>query len=213
MSKSNSNKWSTSGILIYLVQFARVITLFWLLMYPVVLLLQILDLTAISIFKLDMTVHLQGLNSYYEFYEQQYPLMHNQVVTLEFTPLGYPMENKWLYYLAYIMQIGLYAAIFYGLTLIKNILSSLKQNNPWDEENSSRLRIISYLLLIAFPYMYSIDWLAYLIAQELSLPTKIHLVPPFFPEWSLLIAGFIVLLVAHLFKQGTRIYEEQKLTI
>lgn len=213
MSNWNSNNWNTSGILIYLVQFARVITLFWLLMYPVVLLLQILDLTAISIFKLDMTVHLQGLNSYYEFYEQQYPLMHNQMVTLEFTPLGYPMENKWLYYLTYTMQIGLYAAIFYGLTLIKDILNSLKKDNPWDAENSSRLRIIGYLLLIAFPYLYAIDWLAYLIAQELSLPSKIYLVPPFFPEWSLLIAGGIVLLVAHIFKEGTEIYEEQKLTV
>jgi len=205
--------WRISRFLIYIVQFARFITLFWLMMYPVVLLLQIFDLTAVSIFKLDMTVHLQGLNNYYEFYGQQYPLMHNQVATLEFTPLGYPMENKWLYYLAYSMQMGLYGAIFYGLTLVKNILSSLKNKNPWNKENSSNLTIVGYLLIIALPYMYTIDWLAYLIAQELNLPSKINLLPPISPKWELALAGFIVLLVAHLFKEGTRIYEEQKLTV
>lgn len=213
MSNWLKNNWNLSRFLIYIVQFARFIILFWLLMYPVVLLLQIFDLTAISIFKLDMTVHLQGLNNYYEFYGQQYPLMYNQVVTLEFTPLGYPIENKWIYYLAYSMQIGLYIAIFYGLTLIKNILSSLKRNQPWNKENSSNLRIVGYLLIIALPYMYAIDWLAFLIAQGLNLPSKINLLPPISPKWELALAGFIVLLVAHLFKEGTRIYEEQKLTV
>ena len=110
------------------------------------------------------------------------------------------------------MLLGLDGIILYGLTLLKRILRSIRREKPWSKQNSKNLRIIGYLMVLAVPYKYSIGWLSYLIIQQVKLPESISLLwPPV--AWELGLAGLAVLLVAYIFEEGTRLYEEQKLTV
>ncbi len=122
------------------------------------------------------------------------------------------LQNKWSYYLASIMTIGLDGIILYGLTLLGRILRSLRREEPWNNQNSKNLKIIGYLMLLAVPYKYGIGWLSYLMINQIQLPESISLFwPPI--AWELGLAGLAVLLVAFIFEEGTRLYEEQKLTV
>jgi len=122
------------------------------------------------------------------------------------------LKNMWPYYLASAMTIGLDALVLYGLSLLKSILETLKLEKPWKDRNSKNLKTIGYLILLAVPYKYSIGWLTYLIVDQIQLPERISLLwPPI--AWELGLAGLAVILVAYIFEEGTRLYEEQKLTV
>ena len=126
--------------------------------------------------------------------------------------LNTEIENKWCYYIASLMTIGLDGIILYGLTLLKRILESLRQEDPWNDHNSTNLKVIGYLMLFAVPYKHGIGWLTYLMVDQIQLPENISLFwPPI--AWELGLAGLAVLLVAYIFEEGTRLYEEQKLTV
>ncbi|MDZ7658950.1 DUF2975 domain-containing protein [Fodinibius sp.] len=92
------------------------------------------------------------------------------------------------------------------------MLRSLRREEPWNKQNSKYLKTIGYLMLLAVPYKYGIGWLSYLMIDQIQLPESISLLwPPI--AWELGLAGLAVLLVAYIFEEGTRLYEEQKLTV
>lgn len=122
------------------------------------------------------------------------------------------LQNKWSYHLASIMKIGLDGIILYGLSLLKRILRSLRREQPWDQQNYTNLKTIGYLMLLAIPYKYGIGWLSYITIQQIKLPEKASLLwPPV--HWEIGLAALAIILVAYIFKEGTRLYEEQKLTV
>lgn len=104
------------------------------------------------------------------------------------------------------------ALSLYGLTLLRRILRSLRRQDPWTDQNSTNLKTIGYLMLLAVPYQYAIGWLSYLTVQQVQLPESVSLFWPPFP-WEIGLAGLAVILVAYIFEECTRLYEEQKLTV
>ena len=139
-------------------------------------------------------------------------ILSSSVLETSTSTEGIEFPNKWCYYLASLLTIGLNGIVLYGLTLLGHILRSLRRQDPWSDQNSKNLRMIGYLMLFTVFYKYGIGWLSYLMIKQIQLPTSISLIwPPV--AWELGLAGLAVILAAYIFEEGTRLYEEQKLTV
>ncbi|MDZ7808435.1 MAG: DUF2975 domain-containing protein [Gracilimonas sp.] len=98
------------------------------------------------------------------------------------------------------------------LLLLSRIIKSIIQENPFEQKNSFRLYAMGGLLI----FLSVVDVLhGYLIANALStLPMKSSLhFSPIIEIDVLIFFGLILLLLGYVFKEGNRIYEEQKLTV
>ncbi len=102
--------------------------------------------------------------------------------------------------------------LFLFFFILTRILKSVVQKNPFEKENSKRLYIMGALLfaLAAVNILHG-----YLIANALTalaLEPSVTFSPVIEIDF-LLFFGLVLLLLGYVFKEGARIYEEQKLTV
>lgn len=205
------NNWSIAGFLLFLTQFAWSIYLIAIVIYSILFLFDIFLSSAMGFHELPIRIHIQDFSEVLANNEPE-TIFQSSILETNASLLGTELKSTWSYYLASVMTIGLYGITLYGLTLLKRILRSLRRKQPWDKKNSRNLRIIGYLMLLAVPYKYGIGWLSFLTIQHIQLPEKVSLLwPPV--AWEIGLAGLTIILVAYIFKEGTRLYEEQKLTV
>ncbi|WP_295791972.1 DUF2975 domain-containing protein [Mucilaginibacter sp.] len=105
----------------------------------------------------------------------------------------------------------LFAVVIMVTYQLKTIFSNFKQDIPFNEANISRIRNIAFVLMA-----YSgVQWLFIVVENQVLTSNlkweHIHLTYSFNFSW--LITGVILLVVAEIFKQGTLLDNEQKLTI
>jgi len=206
------NDWSIAGFLLFWAQFAWAIYLLTFVLYSITFLLGILfDFEVFTPFDLPARFEIQDFTELVT-NSGTTDIFESPIVEINVSTIGTDIQQTWTNSLASVMVLGLNGIILYGLTLLKRILQSLQREQPWNKQNSKDLRIIGYLMVLAVPYKYAIGWLSYLSIQQVQLPESISLLwPPI--AWELGLAGLAVLLVAYIFEEGTRLYEEQKLTV
>jgi hypothetical protein len=212
------NDWSIAGFLLFFAQLAWAIYLISFVVFSIIFLIGITGMligtfATEPITFLDLPARFE-IQDFAELVEssQSVDFFESPILELNISSIGTELQYNWSYTLANIMILGLDGIILYGLTLLKRILRSLRREEPWNKQNSKNLRVIGYLMVLAVPYKYSIGWLSYLTIEQVKLPESIALLwPPV--AWELGLAGLAVLLVAYIFEEGTRLYEEQKLTV
>jgi hypothetical protein len=214
-SKWFKNDWSIAGFLLFLAQFAWATYLIRIVIYSIIFLFGTYGMLfggdLIGFYDLPARFEIQDFAELVANSETT-DIFESPVLEINVSALGTELSNQWTYYLANAMILGLDGIILYGLTLLKRILQSLRREDPWDDGNSKNLKIIGYLMVLAVPYKYAIGWLSYLVIQQAQLPESVSLLwPPIALEIGL--AGLAVILVAYIFEEGTRLYEEQKLTV
>lgn len=212
------NDWSIAGFLLFCAQFAWALYLISFVLYSAFFLLGMFGML-FGIFA-TQPIGFFDLPARFEILEFEEvvgeseisDIFESPILEISASTIGTELHNKWTYTLANLMIIGLDGIILYGLTLLRRILRSIRREDPWSEENFSDLKKIGYMMLLALPYKYGIGWLSYITIQDLQFPENISLLwPPI--AWELGLTGLAVLLVAYIFEEGTRLYEEQKLTI
>ena len=112
-------------------------------------------------------------------------------------------------HLVRVLRMVVLASFLFFLT---RIIKSIIQKNPFEQQNSVRLYAMGGLLI----FLSAVNVLhGYLIADALStLPMENNLnFSPVIEIDVLIFFGLILLLLGYVFKEGTRIYEEQKLTV
>lgn len=205
------NDWSIAGFLLFFAQIAWAIYLISIVVYSIFFIIELFLVSSMGIFELPARL---SIDQFSELIANSNAdrIFQSSIFETNIDVLGIDIQNNWSYYLVYLMNIGLDGIILYGLSLLKHILESLQKEQPWSKQNSKNLRVIGYLMLLAVPYHYGIGWLSYLTIQQVQLPESISLLwPPV--TWELGLTGLAVLLVAYIFEEGTRLYEEQKLTV
>lgn len=205
------NDWSIAGFLLFIAQFAWAVYLISIVMYSLFFLAQLFGLPMAVFFDLPARINIVDLNEFISG-QEELTIFQNSTFQTDIHAINENLQNKWSYHLASAMKVGLHGIALYGLSLLKRILRSLRREQPWDQQNSTNLKTIGYLMLLAIPYKYGIGWLSYLTIRQMALPEKVSLLwPPV--AWDIGLAGLAVILVAYIFEEGTRLYEEQKLTV
>ncbi len=217
-SKWFKNNWSIAGFLLFWAQFAWAIYLISFVLYSIFFLLGIFGMLfgvfgtePIGFFDLPARFEIQDFAEVVA-NSGTTDIFESPILEINVSTFGTELQNKWIYSLANVMILGLDGIILYGLTLLKRILRSLRREDPWNDQNSKYLKTIGYLMLLIVPYKYAIGSLSYLMIQQIQLPEKVSLLWPSV-SWEIGLAGLSVILVAYIFEEGTRLYEEQKLTV
>lgn len=204
--------WSAAGFLNFFAQLAWAFYLVVFALYSVTYLLHIVGIFPGIAWDLTVRIRLENFDELYDMGEVGVSVLTNSLMNINMNTLSVAVQNSWLYHLAAILKLGLYAAALYGLTLVKRILKSIIDDKPWQAQNTRRLNIIGYLMVLAVPYQYGIDWVTYFIAQDTTLPAQISILPPV-ASFEIGLAGVVVGLVAYMFNKGTQLHEEQQLTV
>ncbi|KAA5546412.1 DUF2975 domain-containing protein [Adhaeribacter rhizoryzae] len=111
-----------------------------------------------------------------------------------------------------VMWIGF--AISLGITnLLRKIFDSLTDNNPFVVENAQRLRQIALLIILIAPITFMRDlFLNWYLRQNFVIDgsaIQTHLTLDF----KTIFIGLILLIIAEIFRIGTRLKEDQELTV
>lgn len=110
-----------------------------------------------------------------------------------------------------LLQLGGLLMMLWGLTKLKLILYSMREESPFTPLNARRLRIISLLVLSGGPLRYGYDWLSMHLFHA-AAGSGIPLADPRFQPLYIWI-GLLLLIISEVFRIGTKMYEEQKLTV
>lgn len=205
------NDWTIAGFLLFWAQLGWAIYFISILFGSIIFLIELFLGSSFGLHELTARIHVDQFSTLIVNSEAE-NIFQKSIFETTIDTMDIELQNKWSYYLASAMTIGLDGLILYGFTLLKRILETLRLKDPWNDQNSKNLKTIGYLMLLGVPYKYSIGWLTYLIVDQVQLPEHISLFwPPI--SWELGLAGLAVLLVAYIFEEGTRLYEEQKLTV
>lgn len=204
--------WSTAGFLNFFAQLAWAAYLLILIIYTAMYLLHLFGVFPGVLWDLSVRVSLENFEQVFGINESGVNVFTNSSMSVNLSSLNEAYQSSWLYHLAVILKLGLYGAALYGLTLVKRILKSIMDKKPWQEQNTKRLNIIGYLMVLAVPYNYGIGWMTYLLVQSTELPENVSLLWPIF-HLEIGLAGVVVGLVAYLFNEGIKLHEEQKLTV
>ena len=92
--------------------------------------------------------------------------------------------------------------------LLKKILNSLSEGIPFTMENSKRIRLISYAIMVLSPLGFIFNLLTDNIGQSKSFSVSLS-----FSDLATLFLGLIIFIIAEIFKEGYRMQEEQKLIV
>ncbi|PAU94853.1 hypothetical protein CK503_05110 [Aliifodinibius salipaludis] len=205
------NDWNIAGILLFFAQLAWAVYFISILFGAIFFLLEIFVGSPLGIQELTVRIRVHQFSDLIA-NSRVDGIFQKSIFETSIDPIKADLKQTWSYYLASIMTLGLYGLAMYGLTLLKHILRNLRRQQPWSAQNSKNLKTIGHLMVLAVPYKYAIGWLSYLTIHHIELPANTSLIwPPV--AWELGLAGLAVLLVAYILEEGTRLYEEQKLTV
>lgn len=114
-------------------------------------------------------------------------------------------------YLLLLLNYFDYGFLVFGLFLFSGIMKSVTEKEPFRKKNIRRLYIIGIMVILAPLYFALKQWAvtslisgSYLQGIELSWNLN---------DTNLILAGILIIVLGYVFKEGARIYEEQKLTV
>ena len=140
--------------------------------------------------------------------------IRNATLELNAGKLHFTQDKTWgsVFFSLIGMWIGF--AISLGITnLLRKIFDSLTDDNPFITENAQRLRQIALLIILIAPLSFMRDlFLNWYLRQNFVIDgsaIQTHLTLDF----KTVFIGLILLIIAEIFRIGTRLKEEQELTV
>jgi hypothetical protein len=105
------------------------------------------------------------------------------------------------------------ATFIFCAFLVWRIFQSVANDDPFSKANYKRLFIVGWIFILAdffaFGRAYYIDWLAF----DTFASESFKLIRTTGDISTLMIIGIVIIVIGYVFKEGHRIYEEQKLTV
>lgn len=103
------------------------------------------------------------------------------------------------------------AALIFGLFIFSGIMKSVTKEEPFQRKNIRRLYIIGVMVMLAPFYFTLKQWIvASLIEGSYLQGIEITWYPN---DTNLIMAGIFIIVLGYVFKEGARMYEEQKFTV
>lgn len=104
-----------------------------------------------------------------------------------------------------------YGALVFGLFLFSNIMKSVTEKEPFRPKNIRRLYVIGGMVMLAPLYFALQQWAVTSLIKGSYLPgITLHWN---LEDTNLILAGILIIVLGYVFKEGARMYEEQKLTV
>lgn len=127
--------------------------------------------------------------------------------------LRFPVRNDAFFSASMLLIVVFCGFLLWVLTLLRHIFRSLSQGRPFVPENARRLRwvgvsvVVCELARAALVYFWS-----YYTSLHFSA-NGLRFVPSTDLNGMTIISGFAILVIAEVFREGTRLQEDQSLTI
>ncbi|MEQ8525249.1 DUF2975 domain-containing protein [Gracilimonas sp.] len=108
---------------------------------------------------------------------------------------------------------------FIILFMLSKVLRSVAEGDPFQAKNSSHLYVIGWTLIISsiinisFQFMSAGHFISLPLFSDLALPEGIDITSLNLFGKDFLMNGIFIIVLGYVFKEGARIYEEQKLTV
>ena len=115
------------------------------------------------------------------------------------------------YYNTVMIFAGLIIAVIF--LFASKILKNVAEGSPFDKRNPRYLFIVGWILLTASILYMSSIYLPMPLLEDIVLTDGIRVKSILINEQNSMIGGFMCLVLGYVFKEGNRIYEEQKLTV
>lgn len=114
-------------------------------------------------------------------------------------------------YLLILLDYFDYTALVFGLFIFSGIMKSVTKEEPFQRKNIRRLYIIGVMVMLAPFYFTLKQWIvASLIEGSYLQGIEITWYPS---DTNLIMAGIFIIVLGYVFKEGARMYEEQKFTV
>jgi len=140
--------------------------------------------------------------------------IRNATLELNAGKLHFTQDKIWS--LVFFPLFGMWTSFAISLSityLLRKIFDSLTDNNPFVTENAQRLRQIALLIILIAPITFMRDlFLNWYLRQNFvvdgtAIQTHLTL------DFKTVFIGLILLIIAEIFRLGTRLKEEQELTV
>lgn len=105
------------------------------------------------------------------------------------------------------------AYCLYIIRMIRQILASVKSGDPFAPSNAKRIRVIGLLLIGGSLVTTIVESLSSLYAVNEYSASGFDFIFRFDFEWTAIFLGLGILVLSEIFREGTRIREEQSLTV
>ena len=133
--------------------------------------------------------------------------------TADLRIFGDPRKHlgSYLYYqfVFLVEKIASLLALFWGTRLFRN----LAKGKHFDPKNTSYLFLIGWTLFLTSLFYITLNFLPLPLIDSIPLRNEGMAVFKAFPQDFRMAAGIISIVFGYVFKEGSRIYEEQKLTV
>lgn len=104
-----------------------------------------------------------------------------------------------------------YGILAFGLFLFSGIMKSVTEKEPFRQKNTRRLYTIGVMVMLAPFYIALKQWfVTSLIKGSYLQGINLYWYPK---DTNLIIAGIFIIVLGYVFKEGAKLYEEQKLTV
>jgi hypothetical protein len=114
----------------------------------------------------------------------------------------------------HLFNISKFALYFFILFLFGKIFKSVKGEEPFHKKNSKRLYSIGVILILYRYFFWGYDF--FFVApffEQLRFAQDITVTHLDYYQDSLVFTGIFIIVLGYVFKEGARLYEEQKLTV
>lgn len=104
-----------------------------------------------------------------------------------------------------------YGALIFGFFIFSGIMKSVTEKEPFRQKNIRSLYIIGGMVLLAPFYFTLKQWIVTSLIKGSNLQDiDLNWYPK---DTNLILAGILIIVLGYVFKEGARMYEEQKLTV
>jgi hypothetical protein len=204
-------KWSFAYFLYYMCQIG-----FWLFLLEAVLMFSVNSLNYLEedgeffIYSVPVILNIEGLELMDENLQNNISIYNTANVDVFLTGSFDEYTGAFFYYsgLQNYKIIVLLLCLFFLTKFLKNVA----EERPFDSENPKYLYIIGWILFLSSAINILIGYLPYPLLEGLSLEggyefSRVRVFRDYMME------GIFIIVLGYVFKEGTRIYEEQKLTV
>ena len=105
------------------------------------------------------------------------------------------------------------AVIIFSLFILWRFFRSVANDKPFEKINYRRLYAIGWIFIFAEIYTISKDHYIHWLTNDLLSTDSLRILPAAGSPFNFLIIGFVLIVLGYVFKEGHRIFEEQKLTV
>lgn len=99
------------------------------------------------------------------------------------------------------------------LILSWKIFQSIADNQPFSEKNYKRLFVIGWIFIVAELYGHARGHYLARLLNDAQISDSVQFLPSAGGLVNLFLVGMLIIVIGYVFKEGHRIFEEQKLTV